>query len=283
MYKSAFLPVEDFANAICPINAQPRILVMFTAYFDASRTQDGRPYVAVSGCLASEAKWKLFQHAWQIILEREDLPFFHMTDFEAYQTNYYRDWSKERHNSVLTDLASIMIPNTDFAFGRGVAIDDWEHAQTQNEALKSWSAFSYCANQCLHAIAIWANEHNHTGPIIYVFESGDGYDGELLARKKEIESSRTSMMRFRWGGLHIMPKRADAPFPLTPLQAADIWAFETRKEWENKYAVGKEERLRPLRYSARLLLGSGTIKYDFGFSARENLLNLEPYWLTRQE
>jgi len=252
---------------------------MLVAYFDASRTERGRPYVAVSGCLAYEENWKLFQPAWQVILDREGLPFFHMTDFEAYQDKY-KGWSTARHNSLLTDLVGIIVPWTDFAFGRGVAIDDWEHAQTQNDVLKPWSAFSYCVNQCLHAIAIWANEHNCTGPIIYVFESGDGYDGELLRRKTEIESSRTSMLRFRWAGLHIMPKLAIAPFPLTPLQAADIWAFEARKEWENKYAVGDGQRLRPVRYSIKLLLQGSPIKHDFGFSTRDNLVNLESYWLS---
>ena len=71
-----YLPVEDFADAICPFNEQPRVLVMLTAYFDASRTEEGRPYVAVSGCLAYENKWKLFQPAWQAILDREGLPLF---------------------------------------------------------------------------------------------------------------------------------------------------------------------------------------------------------------
>jgi len=282
MVNFAYLPIEDFADAVTPTNAGPRVLAMLVAYFDASKTQLRRPYVAVAGCLANLNTWKLFQPEWQSILNDEGLPFFHMTDFEAYK-NDYKGWTKERHEKCLIRLGTVMVNRTEFAYGRGVALDDWEYAKTKNEVLNPWSAFTYCANQCFHSIAIWANEHNHIGPISYIVESGDGYNGELIKLKDDIESSPTRRMRFRWAGLHILPKLADALYPLTPLQAADVWAFETRKEWENKYAVGDGERLHPVRHSIKFLLQSGAVKHDMGFSTRENLVNLQPYWFTERE
>jgi hypothetical protein len=251
---------------------------MLVAYFDASRTGKGRPYVTVAGCLAHLDQWKLFQPEWQRMLDEEGLRFFHMTDFEAYE-GAYKEWSRKRHETCLQKIADVIVPRTKFAFARGVADDDFDFAKTQNEVLQPWSAFTYCASQCLHGIAHSASNHGHEGPIIYVFESGDGFKGELLSLAESIENSKERRMRYRWNGLHILPKIAnDPPYPLTPLQAADIWAFEARKEWENKYAVG--ERTHPLRRSVRMLLEGTGVEHDFGFSPRENLVNLEPYWLT---
>lgn len=250
---------------------------MLVAFFDASKTERGRSYIAVAGCLAHLDKWKLFQSEWQDVLNKEGLHCFHMTDFEAYQRDY-KDWSRDRHNNCFRKLGDIIVRRTEFAFGRGVALDDFEWAKTQNEVLQPWSAFTYCANQCLHGIAHWASDHGYQGHIVYVFESGDGFNGELIQLSKSIESSQERRMRFRWKGIHILPKLANnPPYPLTPLQAADVWAFEARKEWENKYAVGK--RIRPVRTSVRHLLGMG-VKIDFGFSTRESLAEVEPYWLT---
>lgn len=252
---------------------------MLVAYFDASKTQLGRSYVAVAGCLAHLDQWMLFQLEWQNILDEDGLEFFHMTDFEAYEKSY-KGWSLERHIKCFGKIEDVIGRRTAFALGRGVAHDDFEFAKTQNEVLQPWSAFTYCANQCLHGIAHWASNHGHKGPIIYVFESGDGFNGELISLAESIENSQERRMRFRWSGLHILPKIASTPpYPLTPLQAADIWAFEARKEWENKYAVG--ERIRPVRKSVQRLLSSG-IEHDFGFSTRENLIRLEPYWLMQE-
>jgi len=249
-------------------------MVMLSAYFDASTTQKGKPFVTVCGCLASVARWKTFQSKWQKILAKEGLPFFHMTDFEGYY-GHYKGWTKERHNHVFKKIAKAIVGRVDFAFGRGVAHDDFEWAKTQNPILSHWSAFTYCAAQCLHAVAGWAIRHNHDGPIAYIFESGDGFDRELNEFKALIESSEHRMNRFRWAGLHILPKvMNNPPYPLTPLQSADVWAFEARKEWENFHSTGV--RTRSVRKSARHLLGKG-VEIDFGFSPRKNLVTLDPY------
>jgi len=247
--------------------------MLYTAYFDASTTQKGRQFVSVSGCLAPAARWKTFESKWQKMLNKEGLPYFHMTDFEAYQ-GHYRDWT--RHNHLFKKIARAITGKAKFAFGRGVAHDDFGWAKSQNAKLKDFSPFTYCASQCLHAVAEWATRHRYNDPIVYIFEKGDGSEGELLELKTLIESSSQRKNRYRWGELYILPKvMNNPPYPLTPLQAADVWAFEARKEWENFHSTGK--RTRAVRKSARALLGKG-VEIDFGFSEREKLLTLPSYW-----
>ena len=75
---------------------------MLVVYFDARRTEKGRPYMAVAGCLA------------------------------------YLDNRKSFNLSG----SEVIIQRTDFALGRGVAYDDWEYAQRKNEVLARWSPFT---------------------------------------------------------------------------------------------------------------------------------------------
>lgn len=200
-----------------------------------------------------------------------------MTDFEAYQ-GHYKDWDNAKHKHLLKKIARTITGKTEFALGRGVATDDFLWAQSRNTLLQSFSPFTFCASQCFHAVAEWAKKNTHINSIVYIFESGDGFNSELLALKDLIEPSPARKKYYRWAGLHILPKIMDnPPHPLTPLQAADVWAFEARKEWENFHSTGT--RTRAVRKSAHALLGKG-VKIDFGFSEKENLLSLSPYWET---
>ncbi|MDR4470391.1 MAG: hypothetical protein MRJ68_19195 [Nitrospira sp.] len=248
---------------------------MLAAYFDASTSQKDKHFVTVAGCVAPINRWKTFESKWQKLLDKERLLFFHMTDFESYQ-GPYRGWSRKQHKHFMRKITKAIVTRTSFAFGRGVAHEDFEWAQSQKQELRTFrSPFTYCAAQCFGAVTNWADGHNEREPIIYIFEAGDGFDGELRRYQQDIERSESLKARYRWNGLYILPKAMEhPPFPLTPLQAADVWAFEARKEWENFHSTG--ERQRPVRRSARSLLGKG-VEIDFGYSTRESLLNLVPY------
>jgi hypothetical protein len=196
--------------------------MLSVAYFDASTTQKERQFVTISGCLAPAARWKTFESKWQKMLSKAGLLYFHMTDFEAYQGDY-KDWTKAVHNHFFKKVARAITGKAKFSLGRGVAHDDFAWAQSRNAKLQGVSAFTFCASQCFHAIAEWATKHTYNGNIAYIFESGDGFEGELLALKTYIESSQDRMNYYRWAGLYILSKIANnPPYPLTPLPAADI-------------------------------------------------------------
>jgi hypothetical protein len=116
------------------------------------------------------------------MLSKAGLLYFHMTDFEAYQVDY-KDWTKAVHNHFFKKVARAITGKAKFSLGRGVAHDDFAWAQSRNAKLQGVSAFTFCASQCFHTIAEWATKHTYSGNIAYIFESGDGFEGELLALK----------------------------------------------------------------------------------------------------
>ena len=70
------------------------------------------------------------------------------------------------------------------------------------------------------------------------------------------------------------------PFPLTPLQAADVWVFEARKEIENFIIPGTP--LRDFRLSASALL-EGIGDTDCGLYDRDKLMAIELYKYDEEE
>lgn len=256
--------------------SEPKILVMLSAYFDASYTERGKPLVVIGGCVARASRWKTFQVEWQEMLDQEGLQFFHMTDCGAYQ-GPYTNWNKEKHDHFMKKVTAIISRRIELAVSRAVLVEDFDWALPKNRNLTGYNSFTFCAIQSLQGIAQWANRHNIEGPIAYIFEGGDGQDHELLALKNHIEESEDRMRLFRWSGLHIVPKIMNdkvPPFPLTPLQAADVWAFEIRKEMENFHIPGQP--LREFRRSTNALM-QGAGEEDCGFLTRDILMGIEVY------
>ncbi|MEK6618731.1 MAG: hypothetical protein AABY90_08560, partial [Nitrospirota bacterium] len=113
---------------------------MLAAYLDASRTEKGQPFVIIAGYVATVSRWRTFQSKWQELLATENLPFFHMTDFEAYQ-GHYKTWTKKRHNHVIKKITRAIRGRIDFSFARGVSLEDFEWALTKNQQLQLYKPF----------------------------------------------------------------------------------------------------------------------------------------------
>jgi len=267
-----YCPVEELCNASMPFWTEPKVLVMFYAYFDASYSEPHKTLVVVTGCLARASQWSEFAPAWQTMLDREGLPYFHMTDFESYQ-GHYKEWDRQRHKYVLGMAIEMIVQSVEFTVSRAVVVEDFEWSRSRNSHLLGHKAFSFCVIQCLQEIAVWADQYNVVGPIGYIFESGDRHGPELENVRQRIESSASFRHRFRWNSWSIASKvELGATFPIIPLQVADILAFEHRKEIENFYLTGSE--VHPRRWPLNVLL-EGIEQTSFGRFTRDELMSVE--------
>ncbi len=268
--------IKELADAIL-LNTKVKVLVMLSAYFDASYTEPGRNLVVIGGCVARVPQWVAFESEWEDMLARAGLQFFHMTDFEARQ-GPYKHWPNDKRDEVIRKFTSIISQHVELAVSRAVMPAELEVARLQNKNLAIYSGFTLCALQCLHGVASWADKESIEGPIAYFFEAGDGYDEFFGELRFEIEQSEYLMQRFRWNGLTIAPKlgegRAVPLYPITPLQAADIWAFEVRKEMESN--IIPETPLRPFRRSATALL-EGEGRVNCGYYEQAELLPMNAF------
>lgn len=209
---------------------------MLAAYFDASGTHNDSPIIVVAGYVAEVTRWRTFQSKWADILKKENLSFFHMTDFESGH-GPYKGWPTGRRTHLIKKLCRCIKGKTLFSVSRAIIKKDYRVSKEKVDVLKPYSAFTFSAVQCMRDITKWADANNRHDPIAYTFESGDGYDGELDAIRNEITGDENNRRRYRFCSLNTADKRR-----LSPLQAADILGYEIYKETINFHLANGEPR-----------------------------------------
>lgn len=71
---------------------------MLRAYFDAGLKFRPRRVFYIAGYVGFRADWTLFNRKWRDLLRRNDLPYFHMTDYVARQ-GCYKGWSEAQRST----------------------------------------------------------------------------------------------------------------------------------------------------------------------------------------
>ena len=246
---------------------------MLAVYLDAStqktKTDPNQQAICVAGCLASVEIWNQFERDLKEVLDRNGLQSFHMTDCEAYGGEYL-GWSKNRHDQFMKDVLAIINARVSYSVASAVAIETYSRCQGSNSQLNGVSAFTFCALQCLQAIAARQDELNEGDRIHYLFESGDRKGAELSQLFGQINAEPWRRDRYRvddltngWSFVTKKEKHA--------LASCDFCAYEGAKEMVNYHLPGR--RLRPPRRSAlEFLLRS---KVDFRRHSEEGLNNLQ--------
>ena len=189
---------------------------MLSGHYDES--YDKRVY-AVGGFLATRMAWsKFFEPAWASLLRRNDLEFFHMTDYE---------------NRFEIKEALTIIKRT-VRFGVGVAIEQ-SVFDVIGPRLGVRHPYHLCAHWCLLLVAMWRRDNDPTDArITSVFEDGAVGTGDLKAGIDDL--------------LRVHPAAVSGPLTfakkteLSPLQAGDIMAYEAFKQALRD--TGHDDRLR---------------------------------------
>lgn len=204
-------------------------MVMLSAFFDESynhRTKDNAksPLVyTVAGCVGTQWQWTKFQKKWKRVLDGENLPFFHMTDFDNPHDKVYGKWPKEKKVEFLKTLHKIMERNSLRRFSVGIVMSDYD-GLTNAEKYAFGNNPHLCAIiTCMKHIGVWANQSAYKERMQYIFEAGSRYDADVRRFFKDLTEEEKEY--YRVGGDSYQDKKR---FP--PLQAADIIALETRKE-----------------------------------------------------
>ena len=211
----------------------------FSLYFDESYTHPPEPRVyTVAGYISTDIQWKKFQKEWRRILEAEGVNHFHMVDFQACKPPYDL-WSKVKRARFLASLHAVIHQRTMMSFATTANVADFESLSPgQQQELVNPHVFA--AKNCMKAVGFWAAHKiiNHQ-IIAYVFEQSP-HDGKLRKLFTEVLTDEDRWF-FRMASLTVADKRI-----ITPLQAADVVAYESTKEIARKLNASNT---RPARMS----------------------------------
>ena len=249
----------ELARFLLPSRWQESVIGMFGAYFDESGTGTQSPMMAVAGFVARSSVWTdVFEPAWRAILDREGVSYFHMTDFENYRGEY-TGWERDRHERFIKDLITVIRTAQPYGVGMTLDLVAFRELESELRAVDVRKPYHLCAQWCVALLLIVPEELK---PVAWMFEEGAEGTGDLKA------------------GLEQLSARLPEPFPRIsplafgkkqehlPLQAADLLAYEIRKQDQRTHGLD-------LRLPRRSIIGLlGGANYNHGHLDRKFLVKL---------
>jgi len=242
-------------------------------FFDASGTQknlDGlgrySSSVAVSGYLATPKQWSKFEKEWQIVLDYAGIPQFHMTEFVA-RVKEYKDWTEEKRGMVIEALIDVIHRNVIYGIGALVLLADYrEVINTDFRRGVVGSPFTFCSKMCFYAAAQWAERFGYKDSIKYVFDHGDEHGKEVLAAHTYACNNEEESAFYRFSTGLLTFERKDKA---TPIQAADILAYEMYKEMQRNVYPSE-----PKRYTRNSLYALLNNPGDYKVYGKDGLMSV---------
>lgn len=207
-------------------------------YMDKSGPNTAIPAVTVAGVISTMERWDAFNSEWaQALHDFEDLPYFHMSEYESgiglYQNWQARGVKKER----LRRLLGIIETHVLAIVGASVSIDDCTSFFSDPPIE---TAYGITATHCFMLLPQFRYVMERpTERIVYTFERGDQGYGKLQKQYDDMCARDWRREYNRLDGKLLVGRKDSAA-----LQAADIVAFEGWKQWAREH--GGETR--PTRY-----------------------------------
>ena len=211
------LRIDDFADSIFNAAARERLIAAFAAYFDDSGTHPESVVSVVAGFIAPVDQWVRFQAEWQECLRAAGLESFRMVDYASQQPPY--DWDDSKRKRVLAQLLTTIKLRTHGAFAVAVLTKPYYEARPHIPSLGDLSAYGFAVMQCVKHVGRWSARYA-SGPVSYVFDAGvsKGQVETIMSYVLELPDYQIPVYSFA------------RPADLSPLQAADVLAYETYKE-----------------------------------------------------
>jgi hypothetical protein len=231
-----YAPIRELVLALAP---GPRLLTMLAAYYDESGTDGHSRSVVVAAYVSTVSQWERFQREWQGALSAEQVTVFHMKDF-AHRRGEFRGWEEPRRRLLQKLLVTIGI-RTQYRVATALNLDDYQ-AVFQTDI----SPYAFCVVDTLKRVGRWVNRYAPDDRVAHFFERGTGHGREITSGIDAILDDSRNARRYRIDSYTFARKE------LSPLQAADLFAYEARKYIEDM------ETSRKLRKSFELLIGTAT-------------------------
>jgi hypothetical protein len=204
-------------------------MAALTGYFDDSG--DGKVLTLV-GYVGGERHWEMFEEQWAAVLDRFEVPYFHMREFGDPE-GVYKKWlpTKDHYKEIAlfkAGLARAIGRSQLKGFGSILRLNDLDRFNAEKGlSLEPYPLAAY-------ANMIWIGNANPKSAINLIFDRTEHVSSKLKKAKRYADSDT------------YYPGVTDLiqPYPLNkgltwrnvrPLQAADFIAWEIRKHHLNQY------------------------------------------------
>ena len=218
------------------------------AFFDESERQNG--VFVVAGVLFNETAAVQFDAEWRA-LHGARLPF-HMADLVGGRRTY-KDLSQPERDELLQQAVTLINMHRALSVAVVCKIQDMEEAAPQ-WAKELSHAYTMCAHFCLALTSQWLDERKDKRPVSYYIEAGHKHEraaNRLFNSARRFNNFKTL---YQYGDHDFIGKQ-DA----TPLHAADLWAWEFAKYYDETHLQKK----RVMRASTIALMNGFLERHKF--------------------
>jgi Protein of unknown function (DUF3800) len=208
-------------------------ILVLKAFFDESGHSASSSFVCMGGCIASLEAWSAFEKAWEHVLRKYGITCFHMNHFESNRREF-KKWENEpaKHKACLADLINIMNDHIDLYIGTSANVEDHKLSPPPKN-----DPYFNCLMTCIEHIASYVFDLPGDQRVEIVFADHPEFGArvrQLYPKVRAVSGMYGKLATDTYG----------FPRDILPLQAADIVAYETNKEWQRQ-ANGC---LRPMRW-----------------------------------
>jgi hypothetical protein len=247
------------------------VVMAITGYFDESYNHptksDPEPPLmyTVAGYISTVEKWDELIHLWNDHLQTKGVQEFHLTDYEK-RKGVYEGWSNEERIAFYGKLQQFIRRKTLKGFAMSLRRTDYDEVFTGMARERFGSHHTFLVLMCMAEVTNWLKERRPDEQVLYVFEKGFGFEGEVAELFKGFAENKKNSKAFRlsepealaWGSKN-----------LVPLQAADINAGESNKLAIRGVKKSEGKPVRDIRISLQRLAMS---PHDYKYWRREDLV-----------
>lgn len=232
-------------------------MLMLTAYFDETGHADDPvlSFAGMAGFVAPLGRWLNFEQQWKDALRNADLSHpFHMKEFAHYR-GQFTSWEgqEEKRRMLLGRLIEIILETGATPIGAAVSLRDFE-SLTPTQQSQFRDPYYICFQQCTRGAAIEAvfEDPSEQVAMVYAFNEEFGTvnarsGAEALWHSMRKHVTLDCKLNSRMGSY-----ASSTPMETCPLQAADIFAYELCKEFENRIHRPNDKMRWALRQILRL-------------------------------
>jgi len=218
-------------------------LTGYTAVFDRS-ADDETPSggTVVAGFVTTVEQWALWEDDWKAVLQKFDVPYFHMREFCSSQKAFSSaEWKNEtRRRYFVAALVATIKKWILLTVGSYMDHQIYRDANQLCEVDKTFNPYAECGRNCVLKVRDFIrNELGSELPISYVFDQGDQGQGMLIDLMRRCGLPDPLFKRSRRNPDH--PERDRADPPMVQLQTADLLSWELRR-WKSDYRNGQQMR-----------------------------------------
>lgn len=238
---------------------------MLEVYFDETGHGDdpNASFFGIAGCLEKAETWIEFEAEWKAVLDANELKYFHMNEF-AHSIEAFKEWrgDEPRRRKLYSDLWKIIHKVEPVLVGCFVDLTGYR-GRLGDGARAIGDVYYFCYLFCLKVVlTLTANDSMSNVSITNfaaVFDDKKGFIGKVMNIYEHI-TNRFPELRER-----IPPPIFRDMRCVTPIQVADIIAYEAHKEFSEQTKVDSRLKKRWGFEQLETLFSTKTNRNSFAF------------------